>query len=143
MVLQLALPGMALISSVMKIISVRQPWASLIVLGFKDVENRSWSTRYRGPVLIHASKRGDQVSKADIECRYGVRLEDNLRLGGIVGLTEIVDCVRPHPSPWYVPGCYGLVLTGSRPTPFIEWKGSLGLRDAPKKLTELLEFYSS
>jgi hypothetical protein len=40
----------------MKILSVRQPWAALIVSGHKDIENRTWSTRYRGPVLIHASQ---------------------------------------------------------------------------------------
>lgn len=39
----------------MKAISIRQPWAWLIVNGFKDIENRSWRTKYRGPVLIHAS----------------------------------------------------------------------------------------
>ncbi|MCB2188832.1 MAG: ASCH domain-containing protein [Deltaproteobacteria bacterium] len=39
----------------MKCLSIRQPWASLIVAGMKDVENRSWATKYRGPVLIHAA----------------------------------------------------------------------------------------
>jgi len=40
----------------MKIISIRQPWAALIVSGIKDVENRTWPTRYRGQLLIHASR---------------------------------------------------------------------------------------
>lgn len=40
----------------MKAISIRQPWASLIVLGIKDIENRSWPTSQRGIVLVHASK---------------------------------------------------------------------------------------
>jgi hypothetical protein len=40
----------------MKIFSVRQPWAALIVSRHKDIENRTWSTRYSGPVLIHASQ---------------------------------------------------------------------------------------
>lgn len=39
----------------MKVLTVREPWAWLIVMGLKDVENRSWDTKYRGPVLIHAS----------------------------------------------------------------------------------------
>jgi hypothetical protein len=48
----------------MKVIVIRQPWAWLIVNGFKDIENRSWATRYRGPLLIQASahrliERGD------------------------------------------------------------------------------------
>jgi hypothetical protein len=40
-----------------KAISIRQPWAWLIVNGFKDVENRSWKTKYRGPVLVHAGRK--------------------------------------------------------------------------------------
>jgi hypothetical protein len=48
----------------MKIISIRQPWAPLIVSGIKDVENRTWRTNYRVLVLIHASLRSD-VSRDD------------------------------------------------------------------------------
>ena len=40
----------------MKALSIRQPWATLILHGQKDIENRSWATRQRGQVLIHASK---------------------------------------------------------------------------------------
>lgn len=39
----------------MKVITIQQPWASLIITGAKRVETRSWATRYRGPILIHAS----------------------------------------------------------------------------------------
>jgi ASCH domain len=121
-----------------KIISIRQPWASLIVLGFKDVENRTWPTRYRGPALVHAAKRVDDVSLHDIERRFGVRLNDDLPLGGVVGITNIRDCVRPHPSVWYAPAHYAFVLANSRPLPFASWKGALGLRDAPSELLERL-----
>lgn len=41
----------------MKVISLLQPWASLVVLGYKKIETRSWNTKYRGELLIHASKR--------------------------------------------------------------------------------------
>jgi hypothetical protein len=82
----------------MRILSVRQPWASLIVNGVKDVENRTWSTRFRGPVLVHASQRPDDIISDEIERRYGERRSSDLPLGGIVGMTEIVDCVREHPS---------------------------------------------
>ena len=44
-----------LASAVTHCLSVRQPWASLIVSGFKSVENRSWKTDYRGTIAIHAS----------------------------------------------------------------------------------------
>lgn len=40
----------------MKALTIRQPWASLIALGVKHIETRSWSTRYRGPLAIHAGK---------------------------------------------------------------------------------------
>jgi hypothetical protein len=46
----------------MKILSIRQPWASLIVAGVKDVENRTWPMRYRGRVLIHSSLRADDTA---------------------------------------------------------------------------------
>jgi hypothetical protein len=42
-----------------KVLSVKQPWASLIVLGIKDVENRFWHTSHLGRLLIHASKEWD------------------------------------------------------------------------------------
>jgi hypothetical protein len=118
----------------MKIMSIRQPWAALIVCGFKDIENRTWPTRYRGPVLIHASLRPDDIGSDEIKRRFGVRLEGDPPRGGIVGMAKIVDCVRPHHSRWYAPGCYGFVLANSRPLPFVPWKGALSLRDVPSKL---------
>jgi hypothetical protein len=39
-----------------KALSIRQPWAHLIVAGIKQIENRTWTTRYRGPLLIHAGQ---------------------------------------------------------------------------------------
>lgn len=41
----------------MKAISLHQPWASLIAIGLKSIETRSWYTSYRGPVAIHAAKK--------------------------------------------------------------------------------------
>ena len=46
----------------MKVISLLQPWASLVVLGYKKIETRSWNTKYRGELLIHASA-GKQYMK--------------------------------------------------------------------------------
>jgi hypothetical protein len=133
----------------MKIISIRQPWASLIVTGgknvqtgvveLKDVENRTWPTRYRGPVLIQAALRADDISSEEIEERFSVRLSCELSLGGIVGVTEIVDCVRPHPSKWYAPAHYAFVLANARPLPFVRWKGALSIRDASAELLDMLE----
>lgn len=48
----------------MKALSIRQPWAWLIVAGYKDIENRSWPTNFRGRVYIHASRKFDEVGLA-------------------------------------------------------------------------------
>jgi hypothetical protein len=122
----------------MKILSIRQPWASLIVLGHKDVENRTWRTDYRGSVLVHASLRADDITADEIERRFGVRLSNDPPRGGIVGVTKLIDCVRPHPSRWYAPEHFAFVLANSRPLPFVRWKGALSLRDAPSELLRVL-----
>ena len=66
-----------------------------------------------------------------------MRLERALPLGGVVGATEIIDCVRPHPSRWYAPEHFAFVLANSREMPFIPWRGGLSLRTAPPELLEL------
>ena len=53
-------------------------------------------------------------------------------------MTEIVDCVREHPSKWAAPGHWHFVLANSRPLPFVRWKGALSLREAPPELLDLL-----
>jgi hypothetical protein len=100
----------------MRCLSVRQPWAWLIVNGWKNVENRYWATRYRGPLLIHAAQT---MTDADYEaCRIFVDgIHDDLAMpvpadlprGGIVGEVTLLDCVRAHPSPWFT-GPVGWVL---------------------------------
>jgi ASCH domain len=97
-------------------ISIRQPWATLIVRGLKDIENRSWATRYRGPVLVHASQRPSFRSLADIARQFDIDLPQvELPVGGIVGVTNIIDCVDAHPSPWFE-GKFGFILDRSRGT---------------------------
>ena len=113
---------------VMKIITIRQPWAHLIVSGSKNIENRTWPTSYRGPVLIHASLNPNRAL-----CLQRRIDPDTLRRGGVIGIAEISDCVTMHRSLWFN-GPYGFVLRRRRPLPFIEWKGALGFRDAPSKL---------
>lgn len=137
----------------MKIISIRQPWASLIITGgtnvetgaasFKDVENRIWATSYRGPVLIHASQRPDDITPADIERRFDVRLPSELPRGGVIGMVDIVDCVRPHPSRWYAPEHFAFVLANPRSLPFVQWKGALSLRAASAELLQVCALNAS
>jgi hypothetical protein len=79
-----------------KFLIIRQPSAHLIVHGDMTVENRSWSTRFRGLVLIHAGlKTAINVPQLALEA-------SEMRCGGIIGIAEIVDCVvslgGPSPS---------------------------------------------
>ena len=114
----------------MKALSIRQPWADAIVWHGKDVENRSWTTRYRGPVLIHAAKKWGPDERADlawVEDATASKLEDVDRplLGGIVGRAEIVDCVSEWDSKWFF-GPYAFVLRNAEPLPFKPCRGRLG-----------------
>ena len=110
----------------------------MIVHGLKDIENRSWATSYRGPVVVHASQRPSGHSVADVARQFGIDLPQlELPLGGIVGATNIIDCVDAHPSPWFE-GHFGFVLDRSRVLPFKPWKGSLGLRSATAALVDAL-----
>lgn len=68
-----------------KAISLRQPWASLVVHGRKTIETRSWSTPYRGPLLIHASKRW---TRADRGLCYTVAFWAQLRHIGMTDATR-------------------------------------------------------
>jgi hypothetical protein len=71
----------------MKALSIRQPWAYLIITGDKDIENRTWATAYRGPVLIHAGKTMD-YDALDLLLAAGVVIPHNSLLprGGFVGI---------------------------------------------------------
>ncbi len=92
-------------------ISVYQPWADLIVRGIKDIEKRSWPTRFRGRILIHAGG----VIKWDVvkEHRRSLGLDSvddyEPHAMAIVGMAEIVDCVTTHRSRFFL-GPYGFVL---------------------------------
>ena len=114
----------------MKAISIRQPWAWLIVNGYKDVENRTWYTSHRGPLLICASKALDPYFdeiRRDVLAQ-GVEFPDaeHIERGGVVGQVNIVDCVTESSSEWFN-GPYGFVLEDAQPLPFQPCKGRLGL----------------
>jgi len=107
-------------------ISIKQPWAWLIIAGHKDIENRGWETRYRGPVLIHAGKKMDFDPKVGWDWDWpDISPPDRFDVGGIVGQAEIVDCVTESSSPWFF-GRYGFVLRNARPLPFRPCRGQLG-----------------
>jgi hypothetical protein len=115
----------------MKALSVRQPWAWLIVQGIKEIENRTWPTAYRGRLLIHASKTVDVENMDRIRqaCEAeGIEMPAELPTGGIVGEVRVIDCVTESDSEWF-DGPYGFVLRQARPLRFRPCRGRPGLFD--------------
>lgn len=93
-----------------KALSIRQPYAWLIVAGHKPVENRTWTTNYRGPLLIHAGLRPHDHTNDEIKRRFGFSIPHfDLPRGGIVGRVDLIDVVTSHRSKWFE-GPFGFVL---------------------------------
>ena len=124
----------------MKAITIKQPWASLIVHGIKDIENRSWRTNFRGRVLIHAAgshgrKFSVDLTDAQTKAAFATIAKEtmfgNMPFGSIIGSVEIVDCVQNHPSIWANKGAYNWVLANPIlfEKPFENVKGKLSFWD--------------
>lgn len=85
----------------MKALSLLQPWASLIAVGAKKIETRSWSTKYRGPLAIHASKK---LLKDNDDLCYEEPFKSALKgfypfsLGIVVATCDLVDCIKMTPE---------------------------------------------
>ena len=72
----------------MKVITIKQPWATLIAKGYKEYEFRTWKTKYRGDILIHAGK---SIDKKAMERFKHLNLE--YPLGQIIAKATITDCI--------------------------------------------------
>jgi hypothetical protein len=133
-------------SEITKALSVRAPWAWAIMNG-KPVENRDWSTNFRGVVWLHQSKHWSRREiEEDLEDIQIMAEKDGLILpkidlglmlencGCIIGSIEIADCVQTHPSAFFV-GEYGFVLRNPVPlhTP-VPLKGALSFFTVPDGL---------
>ena len=122
----------------MKALSIRQPWAWLILHAGKDTENRTWRTQYRGPILIHAAKTLDEEGYNYLwhRCCRQIPPVNEYDFGGFVGMARIVDCVTEYGGYWFE-GPYGFVLADVKPLPkFIPYPGRLGLFNIPDKLRQ-------
>jgi hypothetical protein len=125
----------------LKVLSLLQPWASLVVLGHKTIETRSWTTAYRGPLLIHAGMRTSGKAFAGLPTIAPLLPEfKELPFGAIIGevmLREVLtlDTGLQHVAPEqtleeqaFAPGRYGFVFTDAHlfdePIPA---RGKLGL----------------
>jgi hypothetical protein len=137
----------------MKALSLSQPWASLLMLGVKRLETRCWHTSHRGPLLIHASKNFSRAAR--LLCLQepgraalaaaGVANCRQLPVGAVLGVVELVDCVRVEDAPAvpaeelplgdFSPGRWLWRVARPRllamPLPY---RGRLGLFDIPDSL---------
>jgi hypothetical protein len=120
-------------------LSIKQPWASLLVAGLKTIEVRSWPTRIRGRVLIHAARIADGRADAWQWVPDGLRPLTELG-GGIIGEAELIDCVRyatagafaadcerhRNEPDWFQDrGLYGFVFRNAAPLPFRKCPGNV------------------
>ncbi|KHD86918.1 ASCH domain-containing protein [Heyndrickxia ginsengihumi] len=83
----------------MKVISIRQPWVTLIALGEKEYETRSWQVKYRGILGIHASKNIDHKAFRDnavstILAKYGIKKAEELPTGVILAVCKLKACLK-------------------------------------------------
>lgn len=140
--------------NVVKVITLTQPWATLIAIGAKHIETRGWGTRYRGPIAIHAAKGLDPVGGvggllqlcatppfAEVLAQHGLR-PGELPRGAVVCAAALVGCDTMTPASiarvdqpersfgFYEPGRYAWRLQNTyrlaRPYPI---RGRLGLGD--------------
>jgi hypothetical protein len=142
-----------------KALSGRQPWWWAILHAGKRIENRVWSTKYRGPILLHAAKgctHGEYADAAHWMLDAGVvehvPILSDVQRGGIVGRATIVDVLPPRnfatgalwpddveqhwarigvDMRWRMGDQYGWVLADVEPLPFVPCKGALGLFELP------------
>ena len=156
-----------------RILSGLQPWWFLVIHLGKNIENRSRpilglkEVRYRGDVLLHASKsKGAAIDQKNwqlaydfVRDRFGATLATRippigqLPMGGIVGRATVVGRVSPYPSSapaegryspgidsrWHIRDCHGYLLDGARETPFVPWRGWQGPVAAPADLLAAIQ----
>ena len=128
-----------------KALSIQQPWAYLIVTGHKRIENRSWPTRHRGSLVIHAGlnrasyrQAVEKYGLAALDQKWGLPRLGDEHFGVLCGLVTVVDCVpleealgQPYASgPW----CW--LLENARQFTPIPLKGRLGLFALPDDIAE-------
>ena len=125
----------------MKALTICQPYAELIALLEKPVENRTWTTDYRGPLAIHAGKSRDWLGPGDME-RY-----PDMAFGAFVAVGNLVACLRVNSitsshdpkmialaANVHTEGPWCWVLDNVRRIDPIPYRGAQGLWDAPDDL---------
>ncbi|MGP1718591.1 MAG: hypothetical protein ACTS9Y_15570 [Methylophilus sp.] len=128
-------------SGVLKALSLKQPFAWLIANGYLLVDDRSWGTQYRGPILIHASKGLYEAYYQHIRSNTDVPIpdRDKLEYGGVVGIANLVLCSKPGELPAGISReqrahfggvhqeYFGFLFEQARPLPLLPCAGKLGI----------------
>lgn len=101
----------------MKVITIKQPFASLIAEGYKLYEFRTWKTKYRGEIFIHAGKGVDKKAMQKF-----AHLHLQYPCGAIIAKANLVDCIPIHQEEREMlrqkdPLVYGSIITHT------EWEG--------------------
>jgi len=106
-------------------LTIKQPFATLVARGIKDVENRSWFTTYRGPFFVHAGR--SWVSE-EMPVDLWLPSPDLFTYGAILGTVNLTDVIRDSESPWAIKGQHHWLLDHAElwdePMP---WRGQMGL----------------
>lgn len=123
----------------MKVLSIKEPWASLIMNGTKKIETRSWKTKYRGEIYIHASLSKAKITKPEV---YELIKDMNFKCGYIICKCNLVDCIymtdeyvndmkinhyEEYICGHYEVGRYAWIVEGVKVIEPIKAKGKLGL----------------
>ena len=115
----------------MRVLSIRQPWASLIASGRKTIELRTWATPYRGPILVLAGGalwKGEHDWPTDGPRGVSLCIVDLVDVRLATRADERSACFKPRP------GDLAFVLENARAVRQVPVKGKLGLYQAPDSL---------
>ena len=133
--------------STIKALSIKNPWAGLIIAKIKTVENRSWSTMYSGTLAIVSSAKPDRQAMEDMESKYGILPPECYIHGAILGTVDVTGMLwtaedgvaeSDHPRvtkkmlAWWNPDSVGWIMERPKrlPSP-VPYKGRLGLYSIP------------
>ncbi len=127
----------------MRCLSIRQPWAWLVAAGMKLIENRTWSTDFRGTIAIHASTSNSVVKDYVRNRKTDLFSVDDFSYGAIVGFADLADVRifgREHESDHFACGPYCWHMSNPRllksPIPML---GKLNLFYLDDAITEQLK----
>ncbi len=131
----------------MKCLSIRQPWALLVCVGSKLIENRSKTTHYRGEIAIHAGSHAAALMYFSEQDGWDESLREWFAFGAIIGVAELFDAAafdrRIHDAPW-ASGPYCLKFRNPRlfcdPIPH---KGRVNLCELPEAVAQLVREHKS